>query len=178
MHVQIDCFEYESLGLHSLVHLPVGVTGGRKGSEARNCQSSEQAPKNAPSPSVHLVAVKDWMVKPTFQPLDFSEYSGNVGAKIQVLAQDDIGLASVIFTLTAIDGTQLEPGPAVEDGVRTGDWIYTATVPVPLGADIFVEARGVDHAGNKTACPPTRLWEKTPELGEQRLNLGRQGQIL
>ena len=98
----------------------------------------------------HLVAVKDWMVPPTFKALDLSEYKGNVGDQISVVAKDDIGLASVIFTLTTVDGTRLEQGPAVEDGVRTGDWIYTATVPVPLGSDIFVEARGVDHAGNKT----------------------------
>ena len=98
----------------------------------------------------HLVAIKDWMVQPTFKPLDLSEYKGNVGDKISVVAKDDIGLASVIFTLTAVDGTRLEQGPAIEDGVRTGDWVYTATVPVPLGADIFVEANGVDHAGNKT----------------------------
>ena len=98
----------------------------------------------------HLVAVKDWMVQPMFLPLDLSEYRGKVCEKISVVAKDDIGLASVIFTLTAVDGTRLEQGPAIEDGVRTGDWIYTATVPVPLGTDIFVEARGVDHAGNET----------------------------
>lgn len=99
----------------------------------------------------HLVAVKDLMVKPTFLPLDLAEYRGEVGDKISVVAKDDIGLASVIFTLTATDGRRIEEGPAVEDGLRTGDWIYTATVAVPLGTDIFVEARGVDHAGNKTA---------------------------
>ena len=98
----------------------------------------------------HLVAVRDWMVQPTFESLDLSGYKGNVGDQISVEAKDDIGLASVIFTLTAVDGTRIEQGPAIEDGVRTGDWIYTATVPVPLGTDIFVEARGVDHAGNKT----------------------------
>jgi hypothetical protein len=98
----------------------------------------------------HLVAVRDWMVQPTFGQLDLSEYQGKVGDKISVVAKDDIGLASVIFTLTAIDGTRLEQGPAIEDGTRTGDWIYSATVPVPMGTYIFVEARGVDHAGNTT----------------------------
>jgi hypothetical protein len=98
----------------------------------------------------HLVAIKDWMVQPTFKSLDLSGYKGNVGDKISVVATDDIGLASVIFTLTAVDGTRIEQGPAIEDGLRTGDWDYTATVPVALGTDIFVEARGVDHAGNKT----------------------------
>jgi hypothetical protein len=96
------------------------------------------------------VAHQDFLVEPTFLPLDFSEYKGNVGEKISVVAKDDIGLASVVFTLTAVDGSRIEQGPAIEDGVRTGDWIYTTTVPVPPGTDIFVEARGVDHAGNKT----------------------------
>ena len=95
------------------------------------------------------VAHKDFLVKPSFLPLDLSEYRGAVGDKIAVVAKDDIGLASVIFTLTAVDGTRIEQGPALEDGDRTGDWIYTSTVAVPVGADIFIEARGVDHAGNK-----------------------------
>jgi hypothetical protein len=99
--------------------------------------------------TAHRVAHQDYLVKPSFLPLDLSEYEGNVGDKIMVIAKDDIGLASVVFTLTATDGTRIEQGPASEDGVRSGDWEYTATVAVPLGADIFVEARGVDHAGNK-----------------------------
>jgi len=97
----------------------------------------------------HLVAIKDLMVKPMFRPLDLSKYKGNVGDKILVVAKDDIGLANVEFILTAVDGTRIEQGPASEFGVRSGDWEYTATVAIPLGADIFVEARGVDHAGNE-----------------------------
>jgi hypothetical protein len=97
----------------------------------------------------YLAAFVDFMVEPSFKPLDLSEYRGNVGDKIMVLAKDDIGLANVVFTLTAVDGTRIEQGPAVEDGVRAGRWIYTATKAVALGTDIFVEARGVDHAGNK-----------------------------
>ena len=101
--------------------------------------------------NAHMVAHTDFLVKPTFKPLDLSEYKGKVGDKIMVVATDDIGLASVEFTLTAVDGTRIEQGPAIEDGVRSGDWFYTATVAVPLGADIFVQARGVDHAGNKAS---------------------------
>jgi hypothetical protein len=100
--------------------------------------------------TTYLVAFVDFLVEPSFKPLDLSEYKGKVGDKISVVAKDDIGLANVEFTLTAMDGTRLEQGPAVEDGIRSGKWIYTATVAVPLGADIFVEARGADHAGTKT----------------------------
>ena len=97
----------------------------------------------------HLVAVKDLMVKPLFRPLDLSKYKGNVGDKIMVIAKDDIGLANVEFILTAVDGKRIEQGPASEFGARSGEWIYTVTTAVPLGTDIFVEARGVDHAGNE-----------------------------
>jgi hypothetical protein len=100
--------------------------------------------------TTYLAAFVDFLVEPTFKPLDLSEYKGKMGDKIMVIAKDDIGLANVEFILTAVDGTRIEQGPAVEDGIRSGKWIYTATVAVPLGADIFVEARGVDHAGNKT----------------------------
>jgi hypothetical protein len=97
-------------------------------------------------------ALTDILVEPHFNPLDLSEYKGKVGDKIMVIATDDIGLADFEFTLTKADGTRIEQGKAVEEGARTGHWSYTATVPVALGSNIFVEARGVDHAGNKTVA--------------------------
>ena len=63
---------------------------------------------------------------------------------------DDIGLADVEVELTASNGTQIEKGKAVENGVRTGRWTYTATAPVALGSDIFIKVVGVDHAGTET----------------------------
>jgi hypothetical protein len=98
----------------------------------------------------YKVTHRDFLVEPSFLLLDLSKHHGRVGDRISVVAKDDIGLAGVVFTLTAVDGTRIEQGPALEDGDRTGDWIYTATAAVPLGADIFVEARGVDHTGDET----------------------------
>ena len=99
--------------------------------------------------TTYLVAFVDFLVEPSFKPLDFSGYKGKVGDKITVIAKDDIGLASVEFSFTAIDGTPIEQGPAVEDGIHSGKWIYTATKAIPLGSDIFVEVNGADHAGSK-----------------------------
>ncbi len=48
------------------------------------------------------------------------------------------------------DGTPIESGRAVETGVRSGEWTYTATAHVALGSDIFIEVNGVDHAGHET----------------------------
>jgi hypothetical protein len=97
----------------------------------------------------HAVAFTDFMVLPSFKPLNFSKYQGRVGDKIAIRAEDDLGLAEVNVSIVAQDGTPIEQGKATEDGVRTGIWTYVATQPVALGADIFIEVTGVDHAGNE-----------------------------
>ena len=47
------------------------------------------------------------------------------------------------------DGTPIESGQAVEEEFRSGKWTYTATRQVGLGTDVFIEVKGVDHAGNQ-----------------------------
>ena len=96
-----------------------------------------------------IVALTDFMVQPSFKPLNLSGYQGQVGDKISIRAEDDLGLADVDVKIVAQDGTPIEQGKATEDGVGTGYWTYTATQPVALGTDIFIELNGVDHAGNK-----------------------------
>lgn len=99
--------------------------------------------------STHIVAFTDFLVLPEFKPLNLSGYRGQVGDKIHIRATDDIGLADVDVKISAQDGTLIEQGKATEDGVRSGKWIYLATQTVALGADIFIEVKGVDHAGNE-----------------------------
>jgi len=92
----------------------------------------------------------DLLVAPDIKPLNLSKYKGQVGDIITIRATDDIGLADLDVALIANDGTTIEQGKAIEQGARTGTWIYTATQPVPLGSDIFIEVLGVDHAGTET----------------------------
>jgi hypothetical protein len=94
------------------------------------------------------------------KPMDLSNYKGRVGDKILIQAVDDIGLVDVDVTISANDGSQIERGKAVENGVRTGHWIYTATAPVALGSDIFIELVGFDHAGTKAE------YAESPRVGE------------
>jgi len=72
-----------------------------------------------------------------------------VGNTISIRAVDDIGLADVEVELIAIDGTNIEKGKGVENGIRSRHWTYTAKAPVALGSDIFIKVVGVDHAGTK-----------------------------
>jgi len=95
------------------------------------------------------LALGDYLSLPTIQPLDLSEYKGQVGDPILIRIVDNIGAADVEVTLNANDGTEIEKGKAVEVGIRTGHWVYTATASVALGSDIFIKVVGVDHAGNE-----------------------------
>ena len=110
--------------------------------------------------TAHLVALTDFLVAPSFKPLDLANYKGQAGDPIVIRAVDDIGLADVEVTLTANDGRQIETGKAVEAGVRTGIWTYTATAVVPLGSDIFIELVGYDYAGQRTQHT------ESPRVGE------------
>ena len=96
------------------------------------------------------VAMGDILNEPSILPLDLSKYKGQIGDAIEIQAVDDIGLAEINVNIVAQDGTPIESGQAVEIGVRSGEWTYTATRQVALGTDIFIEVKGVDHAGNNT----------------------------
>ena len=93
------------------------------------------------------LAVADYLNLPYFHRLDLSQYKGRVGDPILIVAVDDLGLVSVDVELAAIDGRIIEKGKAMEAGLRSGNWTYTATTPVALGSDIFIEVNGLDHAG-------------------------------
>lgn len=75
-----------------------------------------------------------------------------MGDPIRVITRDNVGVVSVDFSLVRVDGSLIEKGKAVEAGVRSGRWAYAATVAVPLGSDIFIEAEAFDMAGQRTVA--------------------------
>jgi hypothetical protein len=95
------------------------------------------------------MAIGDYLKAPTFKPLDLSKYTGQVGDPIVIRVVDEIGLVSLEVSIDRVDGTDVEKGQAVETSVRSGKWIYTATAPVALGSDIFIEVLGTDYTGKK-----------------------------
>jgi hypothetical protein len=99
---------------------------------------------------IFALAMGDVLNEPSILPLELSNYQGRIGDNILIEAEDDLGLADISVSIVAQDGTPIESGKAVEKGVRSGEWIYTATKPVAIGTDVFIEVKGVDHAGNKT----------------------------
>lgn len=99
--------------------------------------------------TVRVVAMGDYLKKPAIRPLDLSTYKGQIGDVIEIRATDDLGLAELNVSIVAQDGTPIESGRAVEEGERSGKWLYTATKPVAIGSDVFIEVKSCDHAGNK-----------------------------
>jgi hypothetical protein len=100
--------------------------------------------------SIYSLAVGDFLHMPEFKYIELANYKGQIGDTIEIIVEDDLGMAYVNVAISAQDGTPIESGPAMEDGTGTGNWIYTTTVPVALGTDVFIEATGADHANNKT----------------------------
>ena len=100
--------------------------------------------------TVYTVAVQDYLKKPQIKPLDLFQYKGYVGDLILIDASDEMGLVGVEVTLSSHDGALIERGDAIESAPGTGKWTYTATAPVSIGSEIFIEVVAIDHAGNRT----------------------------
>jgi len=109
----------------------------------------EASAKEQDKPLFALV-VGDYFNAPSMDELDLSEYKGQIGDPITITTHDDVGVVSVEVTLTTVDGTPIEKGQAIEAKTRSGNWVYTATVQVANGSDIFIEAEGFDRAGSRT----------------------------
>jgi len=102
--------------------------------------------------TARALCIGDYLNEPTMDELDFSKYKGQVGDRILIATNDDIGVVEVNVNLTRNDGTPIEMGKAVEDGMGSGNWEYVATVPVPLGTDIFISAEAFDRPGHRTVA--------------------------
>ena len=96
---------------------------------------------------VRNLAIADFFNVPYFKPLGLGNYKGQVGDTIVIRMVDEIGLVSMNVSIDRIDGTDIETGQAVETSPRSGKWIYTATQPVALGSDIFIEVVATDYVG-------------------------------
>jgi hypothetical protein len=93
-------------------------------------------------------AMSDFLVRPTLEGLDLSEYDGQPGNKIYFKASDPAGLVSATVTITDPDGNPIESGAAVEVDDGTGYWMYDAQSALLEGATVLVKASVSDRPGN------------------------------
>lgn len=104
-----------------------------------------------PRARLRALVMGDTLNAPAIDQVDLSEYQGQIGDAIKVLAEDNVGVSRlelVIWDTTAnaaIETAGLDATP----GQRMVEWVYKATAQVP--ADHAVEARvtAFDLAGNR-----------------------------
>jgi hypothetical protein len=70
------------------------------------------------------LAVADFFNAPDIDSIDISEYSGNPGDRIRIVATDDFAVKPVSVRIINVDGSLVEEGEAVQSAGSL--WIYTA----------------------------------------------------
>jgi hypothetical protein len=94
------------------------------------------------------VAVADFFNAPGIESIDLSEYGGNVGDRIRIIARDDFAVKTVTVRIINPDGSIVEEGNAVQS--VSALWIYTATqYNESLDGDKIIVTAS-DLPGNKT----------------------------
>ena len=103
--------------------------------------------------TAYNVAVADFLKAPDIESIDLTDYSGNVGDTIKIVATDDFLVVEVKVKIENADGTLVEEGNAISNNV---EWVYTATV------------QNADLDGDKITVTasdtPANLTEKTQVL--------------
>jgi hypothetical protein len=97
----------------------------------------------------YVMALSDYLHAPTVDDIDVSNYNGNVGDKIMVVATDKIKVKSVAVAITSAIGELIETGPCTED-LSADAWCYVAKVVVSDLAGVIVKAVAEDipcHTG-------------------------------
>ena len=132
----------------------VWATSAMRNDEMR--QIYEELGKERDIPA-RAVAISDYLVRPSIEPLDLSNYLGQVGQKIYFMAADNVGVVNAQVTISDELGNQFESGIAVELNDAPGFWMYTAMSTVPAGTDARIKVTVNDRPGNIT--------EVTEEIG-------------
>ena len=97
---------------------------------------------------IYSVMISDFMNPPVVDEIDLSRYNGGAGNEIMVRASDDFGVIGVEVRVLNTDGEEIEKGAAVQSVPNSGAWVYTATVSIPPGGPVRVEAIAKDRPGN------------------------------
>ena len=96
------------------------------------------------------VAVSDFLVRPSIEPLDLSSYVGQTGNHIYFAATDNVGVTGARVTISDTEGNPFESGIANEIDQKAGLWMYRTLSAVPAGTDVQILVQVNDRPGNIT----------------------------
>ena len=105
---------------------------------------------------VFSLTVADFFNAPSVDEVDLSAYTGKVGDVIVIRASDDFEVKDVSVVLTKGDGSPVESGVATETPVRSGRWVYTATVEMAAGTPVRIAVTAIDRPGHRAVKTETK----------------------
>lgn len=100
--------------------------------------------------SLFAFVMGDFLNPPEVAAIDAASYHGHIGDLVKVTALDDFEVVGVDIVIRNAASVVLEQGAAALIG---GQWTYAATVAVPAGDTVTIEAVAKDrpgHPGTKT----------------------------
>lgn len=95
--------------------------------------------------SLFAFVMGDFLKPPVVSAIDAAGYHGRVGDRIKVSARDDFEVVTVNVMIRDATGAVLEQGLAAPGD---GGWAYAATVAVPIGTTVTIEAVAKDRPGH------------------------------
>jgi hypothetical protein len=94
------------------------------------------------------LAVADWFHKPEVLDINASGWTGQIGQRILIRAEDDTKVTHVRVVIHNGNGTIHEQGEAVQSEIDNLLWTYTITTFTPMNPAPIVEAKAYDLPGN------------------------------
>ncbi len=84
--------------------------------------------------------------------IDLSQYTGQAGQIIRVIAVDLVDLAAVEVIIRQAGGERLESGPATRPVDGSPYWLYQTTAAAGSPAALTVEAIATNWPGRRATC--------------------------
>jgi len=97
--------------------------------------------------SARTLAVADFFNAPSIMLVDASAYTGAVGTKIMIHAEDELEVTTVSVDVVNAAGVSVEKGSAVRRG-KSSVWEYTATAENTALAGTRMVVKATDRPGN------------------------------
>ncbi len=95
------------------------------------------------------IVAADYLTLPEVRRIDLSEYRGQPGGIVRVIAVDDVEVVGVRLSMRLAAGALLEEGAAMK---IHGVWCYTATQAAPIGESVNLTATAIDRPGNEASA--------------------------
>lgn len=107
---------------------------------------------------LRALVMGDIMKAPKIDTLDLSNYHGELGDTIRVVAEDSVGVSRLSLSISDVTSAQvLESAEMPTNGQVSGvvEWLYTATHAAEAGHELQVRVSAYDLAGNEIEASET-----------------------